>query len=160
MKELRPFSPPLALAGVLLFAGCSPGAPAATTIPNGEASPGSAAQARSFQIEPGGFAEANFTMKKGATFTATFSEGADDLAWDVHSHDHGGGTKIHDAGTGGQGSATFMAPEDGVFSMLWRNPGETVSALEVSVSLSADAEVHSWMPASAADGLGNEAPQP
>jgi hypothetical protein len=75
-----------------------------------------------------------------------FSKGAADIAWDVHSHDHSGGTKIHDKGTGGDGTVEFTAPEDGVFSVLWKNKGSTATPLDVSVTLDDGAALHSWMP--------------
>ena len=101
---------------------------------------------RLFQIEPGNFAEANFKMKKDSTVTVAFSKGAADLVWDVHSHDHSGGTKIHDKGTGGDGTVEFTAPEDGVFSVLWKNNGSTGTPLDVSVTLGDGAALNSWMP--------------
>ncbi len=101
---------------------------------------------RSFQVEPDKFAEANFKMKKGSTVTVTFSKGVADIAWDVHSHDHSGGTKIHDKGTGGDGTVEFTAPEDGVFSVLWKNGGSTATPLDVSITLGDGASLHSWMP--------------
>lgn len=105
------------------------------------------ATTRSFEVAPGRFAEANFQMRKGASVTATFAEGSADIAWDVHSHDHSGGTKIHDKGAGGTGTVEFIAPEDGVFSILWKNGGATSTPLEVSISLGDGASIHSWMPA-------------
>ncbi len=101
---------------------------------------------RLFQIEPGNFAEANFKMKKDSTVTVAFSKGAADLVWDIHSHDHSGGTKIHDKGTGGDGTVQFTAPEDGVFSVLWKNNGSTGTPLDVSVTLGDGAALNSWMP--------------
>lgn len=103
--------------------------------------------ARSFEVSPGQFAEANFTMAKGSTVTVTFARGSAEIAWDVHSHDHAGGTKIHDNGAGGDGTIEFTAPEDGVFSALWRNNGTSPTPLDVSVDLGEGARVHSWMPA-------------
>ena len=102
---------------------------------------------REFDVKPGQFAEANFTMAKGSTVTVTFAKGSAEIAWDVHSHDHTGGTKIHDKGTGGDGMVEFTAPEDGVFSVLWRNGGASPTPLDVSVQLGEGARVHSWMPA-------------
>ncbi len=105
------------------------------------------ATSRSFDVAPGKFAEANFQMKKGSTVTATFAKGSGDIAWDVHSHDHSGGTKIHDKGASGSGTVNFTAPEDGVFSILWMNGGSASSPLEVSITLGEGASIHSWMPA-------------
>lgn len=102
---------------------------------------------RSFEVEPGKFAEANFKMKKGSTVAVTFSKGSADIAWDVHSHDHSGGRKIHDEGKGGEGTVEFTAPEDGVFSVLWNNGGSDPTSLDVSVRLGEGASLHSWMPA-------------
>lgn len=102
---------------------------------------------RAFDVKPGQFAEANFTMAKGSTVTVTFAKGSAEITWDVHSHDHTGGTKIHDKGTGGDGTVEFTAPEDGVFSVLWRNGGASPTPLDVSVQLGEGARVHSWMPA-------------
>lgn len=112
-----------------------------------ESSPESAPQnTHSFEIPPEKFAEANFTMKADSTVTVTFSGGSDELAWDVHSHDHSGGTKIHDQGSG-MGKVVFTAPEDGIFSVLWKNPStSTATPLEVSVELGPGATMHSWMP--------------
>lgn len=105
------------------------------------------ATSRSFDVAPGKFAEANFQMKKGASVTATFAEGSGDIAWDIHSHDHSGGTKIHDKGAGGSGTVEFTAPEDGVFSILWKNGGSASSPLDVSITLGEGASIHSWMQA-------------
>ncbi len=102
---------------------------------------------RSFQVEPGKFAEANFKMKEGSTVAVTFSKGSADIAWDVHSHDHSGGRKIHDEGKGGEGTVEFTAPEDGVFSVLWNNGGSDPTSLDVSVRPGEGASLHSWMPA-------------
>ena len=100
-----------------------------------------------FDVQPGAFAEANFTMSKGSSVTVTFAKGSAGIAWDVHSHDHSGGTKIHDRGDGGDGTVEFTAPEDGVFSILWKNSGAAPTSLDVSVELGAGARIHSWMPA-------------
>jgi hypothetical protein len=105
------------------------------------------ATSRTFEVEPGKFAEANFEMKKGSTVTVGFEKGSGDIAWDVHSHDHSGGTKIHDQGQGGAGSVVFTAPEDGMFSVLWKNGGTTATPLDVSVTLGDGAILHSWIPA-------------
>lgn len=102
--------------------------------------------ARTFDVRPGDFAEANFTMTKGSSVTVTFAKGSADIAWDVHSHDHSGGTKVHAKGSGGDGTVEFTAPEDGVFSILWKNGGAVPTPLDVSVELSAGARIHSWMP--------------
>jgi hypothetical protein len=102
---------------------------------------------RSFSIAPGEFAEANFKMSEGATVVVTFSEGSDDIAWDVHSHGASGETKIHDDGRGGTGNVEFKAPAAGVFSVLWKNEGSTATSLDVSVALDEGASIHSWMPA-------------
>jgi hypothetical protein len=106
-----------------------------------------AATARTFEIAPGEFAEANFQMAKGSKVTIVFSKGSTEVAWDVHSHDHSGGTKIHDRGTGGDGSVEFVAPSDGVFSVLWKNTGASATPLEATVTLGDGATIHSWMPA-------------
>src|SRR5688572_1223443 len=83
----------------------------------GEVDPSAAAATTAaFTIDPGKFAEANFKMAKGSKVTITFAEGSAEIAWDVHSHDHEGGTKIHEQGKGGTGTVDFVAPSDGVFS--------------------------------------------
>lgn len=105
------------------------------------------ATSRSFEIVPGQFAEANFQMTKGSEVTIRFQQGSAEIAWDVHSHDHSGGTQIHDQGTSGDGVVEFVAPEDGVFSILWKNAGAEATPLEVSISLGEGASLHSWMPA-------------
>ena len=119
---------------------------ACSAAPRKDAGP-APATVRSFGLAPGKFAEANLQMKRGATVTATFAEGSADLTWDIHSHDHSGETKIHDHGVGGSGTVEFTAPEDGVFSILWKNGGATLSSLEVSISLGDGTSIHSWMPA-------------
>jgi hypothetical protein len=112
-----------------------------------EAAPEAAlANSHTFEVAPGKFAEANFRMGKDSTVTVTFAKGSGELAWDVHSHDHSGGTNIHDKGAGGAGSVSFTAPEDGVFSVLWRNEGASATPLEVSVELGDGASLHSWTP--------------
>lgn len=103
---------------------------------------------RSFEVPTGEFAEANFTMKKGATVSVSFAEGHDELAWDIHSHDHDGGARIHKRGSGGSGTITFTAPEDGVYSALWKNESSAMSPLRVTVTLSDGATIHSWIPTS------------
>lgn len=117
----------------------------------GVADTGSSAEvaptSREFDIEPGKFAEANFTMKKGSRVVVTFDKGAANVAWDIHSHDHSGGTKVHEQGEGGAGSVDFVAPQDGIFSILWKNVGTETSPLDVSISLEEGASIHSWMPA-------------
>jgi hypothetical protein len=114
---------------------------------NGGGEPADAPTARAFEIAPGKFAEANFQMTKGSKVAVTFSKGSPDIAWDVHSHDHAGGTKIHDQGNGGAGTIEFVAPEDGVFSVLWKNAGASATALDATVTLGDGATIHSWMPA-------------
>lgn len=112
-----------------------------------DAEAGDVATARDFDIAPGKFAEANFTMAKGTKITIVFDKGAPDTAWDVHSHDHSGGTTIHDQGQGGAGTVEFTAPEDGVFSILWKNTGDEATPLTVSIALDEGASIHSWIPA-------------
>ena len=117
---------------------------------SGDANDGEKADAptaRSFEIAPGKFAEANFQMTKGSKVTVAFGKGSADIAWDVHSHDHAGGTKIHDQGKGGDGTIEFVAPEDGVFSVLWKNAGASATPLDATVTLGEGATIHSWMPA-------------
>lgn len=109
--------------------------------------PADAPSARSFEIAPGKFAEANFQMTKGSKVTIAFGKGSSDIAWDLHSHDHSGGTKIHDQGKGGAGTIEFVAPSDGVFSVLWKNAGNAATPLDATVTLSDGATIHSWMPA-------------
>ncbi len=122
--------------------GADNGSESATASASASASQSS----RSFEIPAGKFAEANFTMKADSTVTVTFSGGADDLAWDVHSHDHSGGTMIHDQGSG-MGKIVFVAPSDGIFSVLWKNQSASAATrIEVSVELGAGATMHSWMP--------------
>ena len=121
------------------------GACAADT--NGTADPADVPTARSFRIAPGEFAEANFKMAKGSKVIVVFSKGGPEIAWDVHSHDHAGGTEIHDKGNGGVGTIEFVAPEDGVFSVLWKNAGGSATPLDATVTLSEGATIHSWMPA-------------
>lgn len=110
-----------------------------------------APSSRSFAIAPGEFAEANFRMTKGSMVTVAFSRGSFAIAWDVHSHDHAGGTKIHDEGKGGAGTIEFTAPSDGVFSVLWKNTGTEATPLDATVTLSDGAAIHSWMPAEAVE---------
>lgn len=104
------------------------------------------ATTRTFEIAPGKFAEANFAMAKGSEVTVSFAQGSGEIAWDVHSHDHAGGTKIHDEGRGGAGTIEFVAPSDGVFSILWKNTGSTPTPLEANVTLGDGATLHSWIP--------------
>ncbi len=106
-----------------------------------------AATARTFEILPGKFAEANFQMTKGSKVSARFTKGSAEIAWDVHSHDHSGGTQIHDEGTSGEGTVELIAPDDGVFSILWQNTGNTATPLDVTITLGEGASIHSWMPA-------------
>ncbi|KIG16562.1 hypothetical protein DB30_04333 [Enhygromyxa salina] len=105
------------------------------------------ATARTFEVEPGGFAEANFKMDKGSTITVTFSRGTSDFAWNVHSHDHSGGTQNHQEGVARAGTVEFSAPADGVFSVLWKNTATAATPLDVSIDLGEGATIHSWMPA-------------
>jgi hypothetical protein len=102
---------------------------------------------RSFSIASGEFAEVNFEMAKGSTVIVTFDAGSGGIVWDVHSHDSSGGTQIHDRGEGGSGRVEFTAPEDGIFSILWKNEDPTDSPLDVAVSLDKGTRIHSWMPA-------------
>jgi|GEM_PF-2084497 len=101
---------------------------------------------RTFDVQPGEFAEANFTMSKGSSVSVTFANGSADVAWDVHSHEASGATKVHNKGNGGDGTVEFTAPADGVFSILWKNGGAVPTPLDVSVELGAGARIHSWMP--------------
>ncbi len=116
---------------------CGAAAPAAVATPS----------SRSFDVDPGGFAEVNVSMTEGSSMTITFSEGSTGLSWDVHSHDQAGETAVHERGDGGSGTIEFTAPEDGVFSGMWRNPAGSASPLRVSVVLSEGASIHSWVPA-------------
>jgi len=116
------------------------------TSESASASASASQSSRSFEIQAGKFAEANFTMKANSTVTLTFSGGNDKLAWDVHSHDHSGGTTIHDQGSG-MGTIVFAAPEDGIFSVLWKNHSTSATtSLDVSVELGPGSTLHSWMP--------------
>jgi hypothetical protein len=110
------------------------------------APPTTGANTRAIKIAPGTFAEANFTMTKGSTFSATFTDGSTDIAWDIHSHDHSGGTEFHDQGAGGDGTVEFTAPADGVFSVLWKNGGSAPTTLNIALTLGKGASVHSWHP--------------
>ena len=101
---------------------------------------------RSFEVLPGKFAELNAVFEQGATITAEFSGGDETTAWDVHSHTHEGGTTIHDDGTGGAGTITFVAPRVGAFSILWNNEGSAPIPLQVSVTLGTGSRIHSWVP--------------
>jgi hypothetical protein len=102
---------------------------------------------RTFSIAPGEFVEVNFEMTAGSTVVVAFSEGSDDIAWDVHSHGPSGETNVHDSGRGGAGNVEFKAPTTGVFSVLWKNAGSTSTPLEVRVTLDEGSSIHSWMPA-------------
>ncbi len=114
----------------------------------GSAAPDEAAPlSRSFSIAPGEFAEVNFEMTEGSTVVVAFSEGSSDITWDVHSHGPSGETKVHDEGSGGTGNVEFKAPAAGVFSVLWKNAGPTSTTLDVRVSVTEGASIHSWMPA-------------
>ncbi len=113
----------------------------------GSEQPGAAlATERNFEVAPGKFAELNMTLSKGATVRVGFSSVARAVTWNVHSHAHGGGTHIHDEGSSKDGTIEFTAPDDGVFSVLWKNDAEAATPLNVAVELGEGASVHSWMP--------------
>jgi hypothetical protein len=144
----------LAGLGTVIELACAAGTPPAAEIPasadadaDDGREPTTTSSERSFEIAPGQFAEANFRMAKGSTVTVTFGEGGSEIAWDVHSHDHEGGTQIHDQGRGGEGAIEFVAPSEGVFSVLWKNTGSSATPLRARVDLGAGASIHSWMPA-------------
>ncbi|MGH1348848.1 MAG: hypothetical protein ACRBN8_45350 [Nannocystales bacterium] len=101
---------------------------------------------RNFEVAVGKFAELNMTLRKGATVRVVFSSAGGAVTWNVHSHAHGGGTNIHDEGSSRDGTIEFTAPDDGVFSVLWKNDAEAATPLEVAVELGEGASVHSWMP--------------
>jgi hypothetical protein len=114
----------------------------------GSATPNEAApMSRSFSIAPGEFAEVNFEMAEGSTVVVDFSEGSNDIEWDVHSHGPSGESMVHDDGRGGVGNVEFKAPAAGVFSVLWKNAGSTSTPLDVRVTLGEGASIDSWMPA-------------
>lgn len=113
-----------------------------------EATPNEATpMSRSFSIAPGEFAEVNFQMAEGSTVVVDFSEGSNDIEWDVHSHGPSGESMVHDDGRGGVGNVEFKAPAAGVFSVLWKNAGSMSTPLDVRVSLGEGSSIHSWMPA-------------
>lgn len=105
------------------------------------------ATTRTFEVAPTKFAEVNFQMKAGSNITVTFGKASSDMEWNVHSHDHSGGSMIHDEGLGHEGTVVFTAPQDGMFSVIWTNNQAAMTALEVSVALSDGATIHSWIPA-------------
>lgn len=106
----------------------------------------SAPASKGFEIEAGKFAELNMKMEAGSSVTATFSRADHALSWNIHSHTHDGGTQIHAEGTGAEGEIRFTAPEDGVFSILWKNEAGAPTPLDVDATLSEGASVHSWTP--------------
>ena len=68
-----------------------------------------------------GFYEINLILEKDASFSFTFSSTAP-VKWDVHSHPKGGVKYWHE-GVGTEGGVPFTAPERGVYSVLFENPG-------------------------------------
>lgn len=69
------------------------------------------------------FYEINLILEKGAGFNFTYTS-TGPVKWDVHSHPKGGVKYWHE-GEGTQASQGFTAPERGVYSILFENPGAT-----------------------------------
>lgn len=102
---------------------------------------------RSLTVATGDFAEVNFILEKGASISAQYAVANGQTEWNVHSHDDNHETIIHSEGTDASGVLEFVAPADGVYSFLWVNQGPTPIELDVDVSLSEGARIHSWVPA-------------
>lgn len=100
-------------------------------------------QSRTFQVEPGKFAEVNVRMVKGTRVVATFKASAP-VDWNTHSHPSGK-TVIHSQGKDQAGTASITAEKRNTYSLLWENKTDKKVTLEVTLDLPRGTEVDSWV---------------
>ena len=62
-----------------------------------------------------------------------------------HSH-RGAETIIYTQGASATDSVAFTAPDDGLYSYLWANPGTVPAHLTIATDLPPGAELDSWVP--------------
>lgn len=96
-------------------------------------------------VAPGGFAEINLQMAKGAAVTARFT-GSAPLAWNVHSH-AGDRVLVHAEGSAAADSVRFVAEQGGAYSYVWQNKGDGPITLDVALRSEGDVSLHSTHPA-------------
>ena len=86
---------------------------------------------RTLTLGAASFYEINLILEKDAAFNFTFSS-TGPVKWDVHSHPKGG-VKYWYEGEGTEGAQSFTAPDRGVYSVLFENPGATDVQLHYEV---------------------------
>lgn len=86
----------------------------------------------SVELGPASFYEINLIMEGNASFTLLLASGAP-VRWDIHSHPPEG-LKTWRSGEATEVNETFTAPERGVYSILFENPGATPVTVEYDVT--------------------------